>query len=172
MTYWLLALNYLLRWHMVKPNAIRLWLSDVRSLQRVSRCSRARAQHSPYLGWAARLCTRRSSILPRSESGPDPDPDPNPESRSTSSSTVAAIFTCPQVSPLSQSQSHIFTSEVTERSRLCSASVTLISKGTVQQKFGFRKVLKPFDQLIKWVRSGVLLLGWKENLPPHRLFVG
>ncbi|MEQ2204787.1 hypothetical protein XENOCAPTIV_018517 [Xenoophorus captivus] len=49
------------------------------SLQRVSKCSRARAQHSPYRGCAARLCTRLSSILPRSWSGPEPGPDISPE---------------------------------------------------------------------------------------------
>ena len=27
------------------------------------------------------------------------------------------------------------------------------------------------DQMIEWVRSGVLLLGWRENLQPHQHFV-
>lgn len=100
---------YLLRWQWVNRSAIKLWLSDVKSLQLASRCSRARAQHSPYRDWAARVRTRRSSILPRSESGAEeeeecPGPAESPSRTeplsSSSSSTMsvrAAILTCLQV---------------------------------------------------------------------------
>lgn len=102
----------------MNPSAMRLWLSDVMSLQRVSRCSRARAQHPPYRGWAARLRTRRSSTRPRSESGSSPEESPGPGAspRPSSSNRTcgAAISTCLQVS---QSQSSVFTgSEVTSLS--------------------------------------------------------
>lgn len=99
---------YLLRWQWVNRSAIKLWLSDVKSLQLASRCSRARAQHSPYRDWAARVRTRRSSTLPRSESGAEeeeecPGPAESPSrteplsSSSTTMSARAAILTCLQV---------------------------------------------------------------------------
>ncbi len=120
---------YLLRWHRVNPSAIRLWLSDVKSLHRVSRCSRARAQHSPYLGWAARLRTRRSSILPRSDSAPEPQESPSSTELLSNSPAVtrAAISSCLQVSVLSQSESRIITwSEVTERLRFLASFIYLL----------------------------------------------